>query len=84
MLSQSNDLQCAPPYLHILLGVILKHHRMLEENAHGIDIQIASGLDKDFTDVAESLYSFGKNWQMAQEFKEKFESGQSCVLLSRG
>ena len=56
---------------------------MLEESAHNIDMEIASELDKDYTEIAESLYSFGKNWQQAQVLKEKIESCQSCVVLSR-
>ncbi|GFO32003.1 hypothetical protein PoB_005850800 [Plakobranchus ocellatus] len=63
--------ECATPYLHILLGIVLKHHRMLEESTHKIDMQIASALDTDFTEIAESVYSYGKNWTRAEQIKEK-------------
>ena len=56
---------------------------MLEENVHNIDMLIASSLDKNFTDIAESLHSFGKNWQKAQDIKEEIEKFQSHILLSR-
>ena len=27
----------SPPYLHILLGIVLKHHKLLEDTAHMLD-----------------------------------------------
>ena len=56
---------------------------MLEESAHNIDMEIASELDKNFTEIAESHYSLSKNWLQAQVLKEKIESCQSCVVLCR-
>ncbi|GFR97798.1 amine oxidase [Elysia marginata] len=29
--------EVSPPYLHILLGVVLKHHKLLEDAAHDLD-----------------------------------------------
>ena len=34
-----------PPYLHILLGVVLKHHKFLENAAHDLDEKVASQPD---------------------------------------
>lgn len=33
--------QVTPPYLHILLGIVKKHHDLLEEQCHKLDEQIA-------------------------------------------
>lgn len=37
----------APPYLHILLGVVKKHHDLLEKECHYLDKQIALSLSKE-------------------------------------
>ncbi|GFN79524.1 amine oxidase [Plakobranchus ocellatus] len=55
---------------------------MLEESTHKIDMQIAAALDTDFTEIAESVYSYGKNWTRAEQIKEKINFLQSCVILS--
>ena len=34
----------APPYLHIVLGIVKKHHDLLEEECHKLDIDIALNL----------------------------------------
>ena len=44
----------SPPYLHILLGVVLKHHKLLEDSAHRLDVEIVGEND-------EVLTNFGKN-----------------------
>ena len=36
--------QVAPPYLHILLGVVKKHHDLLEKECHSLDKLIANSL----------------------------------------
>ena len=35
-----------PPYLHILLGIVLKHHKLLEDATHNLDQQIATQHDE--------------------------------------
>ena len=32
----------SPPCLHILFGIVLKHHKLLEDTVHKLDIQIAN------------------------------------------
>jgi hypothetical protein len=34
----------APPYLHIMLGIVLKHHVLLEKEAGDVDMLIARGM----------------------------------------
>ena len=36
--------QVAPPYLHILLGVVKKHHDLLEKDCHNLDKDVAKWL----------------------------------------
>ena len=49
----SNDHIC-PPYLHILLGIVICHHDMLEKECHSIDLEIADVLVNRTEKVAES------------------------------
>lgn len=39
----------APPYLHLLLGIVKKHHDILERDSHYIDKQTAQSLAKEKT-----------------------------------
>ncbi|KAL8594758.1 hypothetical protein ACOMHN_047476 [Nucella lapillus] len=41
--------QMAPPYLHIMLGIVKKHHTLLETDCRALDKQIAEVLVKDRT-----------------------------------
>lgn len=40
-----------PPYLHILLGVVKKHHDLLEKECHSIDLAIAQHLAENQEDL---------------------------------
>ena len=42
-----------PPYLHILLGIVLKHHRMLEEATDAIDSELRN---RELQDVRDKLF----------------------------
>ena len=41
----------APPYLHVLLGIVKKHHDMLVDTCHRIDILIAEEMSTNSTAV---------------------------------
>ena len=71
-----------PPYLHILLGIVIKHHRLLELAAHDIDINISSQLPEHLTDLGSTLQRYGKEWQRVQYLQEKLEFEQSCLIFS--
>ena len=38
---------CAPPYLHIVLGVVKKHHDLLVNDCHNLDIALAEEYSSD-------------------------------------
>ena len=38
--------QVVPAYMHILLGVTLRHHNMLEDSAHQLDCMLGKSLAK--------------------------------------
>ncbi len=64
----------APPYLHILLGVMKKHHELLEKAADSLDLDISTQNEDDTTgvqlsSVAASLRDYGGNWRNAESVK---------------
>lgn len=42
-----NLTQITPPYLHLLLGIVKKHHTLLEQDCHQLDMKIAQALAKE-------------------------------------
>ena len=46
--------QVCPPYLHILLGIVKKHHDLLEEECHRIDEALGRDLAKSADHVTSS------------------------------
>ena len=59
----------SPPYLHILLGVVLKHHKLLEDSAHRLDMEIVSENERSLHILGKVLNNSGlsgisiKNWK---------------------
>ena len=57
------DLECAdPPYLHILQGVVSKHHELLEDSAHRLDMEIVSKNDEVLRHFGKSVKQYGAQW----------------------
>ncbi len=72
----------APPYLHILLGIVLKHHRLLEEAVHQLDIELIKQPEEEMRGVSQSFHDFGKNWPRAEEIKERIQFFQACIIMA--
>ena len=51
----------APPYLHLLLGLVLRHHRLLEAAANAVDAMLAQQSEDDAYGEGESVRKFGSN-----------------------
>lgn len=60
--------QVAPPYLHILLGIVKKHHVMLEDECHALDVRLAKSLAREGGQFHEGLS------QTFKEFVQRFEA----------
>ncbi|GFN93402.1 amine oxidase [Plakobranchus ocellatus] len=71
-----------PPYLHILLGIVLKHHKHLEDAAHTIDKKITQQLDIHLTELGNIVKQYGAKWQQAQELQKRLEYEQGCLVFS--
>ena len=66
-----------PPYLHMLLGIVLKHHKLLEDTAHRLDTKIATERDDDLSILGMELKKHGGKWGKLQMLKDQliFETG---------
>ena len=66
----------APPYLHILLGIVLKHHKLLEQAVDGIDSSLFETLKDKQTNnsIINNFKKFGKNWRQATDYNEQITS----------
>jgi hypothetical protein len=70
----------APPYLHILLGIVYKHHVLLENAADGIDKQIIWHLKDEQTTIITNLKSFGRHWQSAETVQLRIDKLHNDIL----
>ncbi|XP_070178247.1 uncharacterized protein [Littorina saxatilis] len=72
--------QVAPPYLHILLGIVKKHHVLLEHECHKLDKTIAavlvkesevdfSGMTKPFEEFVKALKDINDEEKKKQHFE---------------
>ena len=71
--------QVCPPYLHILLGIVKKHHEMLESSCHDLDLKIAEDLAQtsDQTDETTKYGSFVAT--LRKKIKLKKKSRRKCI-----
>ncbi|GFO13161.1 amine oxidase [Plakobranchus ocellatus] len=72
----------APPYLHILLGIVLKHHKLLENAAHAIDKKIISLSEDYLTDLGKIVKEYGAEWRQAQKLQSQLEFEHGCLAFS--
>ena len=71
----------SPPYLHIILGITLKHHRLLEEAADKIDIALFYDTHPDHTSNIQYLKNYGSNWKQVVKKEEEIQFYGSCARL---
>ncbi|GFS16604.1 amine oxidase [Elysia marginata] len=70
----------SPPYLHILLGLVLKHHNSLEEDIEYFDQEISK--EKARILGHSSLFEkYGCNWEKAIELKEEKDFVKACIIM---
>ena len=72
----------SPPYLHILLGLTLRHHRLLEAAAHAVDIKIHEEIDDRLTDFGLFFKKFGGNWKLVLDTRSKLRTLKTSAALS--
>ena len=70
----------SPPYLHIVLGLVLRHYKMLKTSLTSSDSVISRILaDKLRPDLFEK---YGRNWEKAIEVEDMITYWQTCVIFS--
>ncbi|GFO08040.1 amine oxidase [Plakobranchus ocellatus] len=72
----------SPPYLHILLGIVLKHYKLLENAAHLLDTKITTLADSHLTDLGKLVKQYEGQWQQAQSLQEQLDFQYGCLVLS--
>jgi hypothetical protein len=73
-----------PPYLHILLGIVQKHHKLLESAADEIDLLIFESVNEQNIDnnINRVFKKYGKNWKQVIDLNERIESLEDSIAES--
>ena len=61
-----------PPYLHILLGLVKKHHNLLEDAVHELDLTLSTLPDRYLTEFGLKVKTYGKNWSKITDMKKTY------------
>ena len=72
----------SPPYLHILLGIVLRHHKFLEDAAHRLDKNIASQSETYLLPIPKTLKEYGSQWKEYLELEERLRFEEGCLVFS--
>ena len=72
----------SPPYLHILLGIVLRHHKFLEDAAHRLDKNIACQSETYLLPLGKTLKEYGSQWKEYLEFEERLRFEGGCLVFS--
>ena len=71
----------APPYLHILLGVVKKHHDLLEQECHDLDKALAELLSKeDNPNIKNACPAFRKSVTQIKSLRRRIRLDQLKTL----
>lgn len=63
--------QACPPYLHILLGIVLKHHKKLEEETRKLEKELLHQKIETATKLGKKLINLGANWKKAKDLEDQ-------------
>ena len=77
--------QVAPPYLHILLGVVKKHHDLLERDCHSLDQQIAKVMaqsDAKIDDLSASFQLYVEQLKQKEKKQRRIRMLQSNIVAA--
>ena len=69
-----------PPYLHMHLGLVLRHYNMLRKSLASSDAEISEWrANKE----RPGMYStYGQNWEQAVQVEQRIQLWQTCVTFS--
>ena len=66
-----------PPYLHVLLGIVKRHHDLLETACHELDIGIAKEVAKTVDPLDDNL--FHKHVQLYRDISVLRAAKRGCL-----
>ena len=72
----------SPPYLHILLGIVLRHHKFLEDEAQRLDKNIACQSETYLLPLGKTLKEYGSQWKEYLELEERLRFEEGCLVFS--
>ncbi|GFR70919.1 amine oxidase [Elysia marginata] len=70
----------SPPYLHVLLGLVLKHHNNLEDDVKYFDQEISIEKSR-IVGVPSLLEKYGCNWEKADLLKDQKDFVKACIIM---
>ena len=73
--------QVVPPYLHILLGVTLRHHNMLEDSAHQLDCMLGKSLAKLDSYPPSKFTRDFEDYIKQEKLEENIRHLEGCIAL---
>lgn len=74
--------QVVPPYLHILLGIVLKHHKLLETSADTLDTSVSRVADIHLTSLGQIFKKYGSQWKTFLDLEKKIEFLKTNLIFS--
>ena len=72
----------SPPYLHITLGLVKRHHNLLEAAVHVIDRLISDLPDRFLTPIGQKMKDYGGNWKMRCELEDEANHLSTCAVMT--
>ena len=69
------------PDLHITLGLVKRHHNLLEAAVHELDCMIADLPDRYLKSQGQKIKDFGGNWKIYCDLEIEMNHLQTCVVL---
>ena len=73
--------QTAPPYLHLLLGIVKKHQDLLENDCHRLDMEIALNLKTDIDLKNHNTTSYFRSYVRSLEEEIKLREKMQHFLV---
>lgn len=77
--------QVAPPYLHLLLGIVKKHHTLLENECHQLDKKIAESLaeikDSTCEDCSQIFQKYVKDLRAIKKLEKEKQTTEGLAVF---
>ena len=72
----------SPPYLHILLGIVWRHHILLKKEAHKLDLELLTQTLRTCTEIGLKLKDFGGCYSKVDSLNEQIRDIDTFMNFS--